>query len=29
VSVHYDDANGKTWIGGSSATIVDGTCRLG
>ena len=28
VSVHYDDANGKTWIGGASVTIVVGTCRL-
>jgi len=28
VSVHYDDAAGKTWIGGSSVTIVDGTFRL-
>ncbi|RKR42641.1 PhzF family phenazine biosynthesis protein [Paraburkholderia sp. BL17N1] len=28
VSVHYDDARGKTWIGGSSVTIVDGTFRL-
>lgn len=28
VSVHYDDARGKTWIGGASVTIVDGTMRL-
>ena len=28
VSVHYDDAHGKTWIGGASVTIVDGTIRL-
>ncbi|WP_345813330.1 PhzF family phenazine biosynthesis protein [Paraburkholderia sp. PREW-6R] len=28
VSVHYDDANGKTWIGGATVTIVDGTFRL-
>ncbi|ACD15626.1 PhzF family phenazine biosynthesis protein [Paraburkholderia phytofirmans] len=28
VSVHYDDARGKTWIGGPSVTIVDGTFRL-
>jgi predicted PhzF superfamily epimerase YddE/YHI9 len=28
VSVEYDDAAGKTWIGGSSVTIVDGTFRL-
>lgn len=28
VSVYYDDARGKTWIGGSSVTIVDGTFRL-
>ncbi len=28
VSVHYDDALGKTWIGGASVTIVDGTIRL-
>jgi PhzF family phenazine biosynthesis protein len=28
VSVHYDDATGKTWIGGSSVTVVDGTFRL-
>ena len=28
VSVHYDDAAGKTWIGGPSVTIVNGTFRL-
>ncbi|OAJ51315.1 phenazine biosynthesis, PhzF family protein [Paraburkholderia ginsengiterrae] len=33
VSVHYDDAraegsSGKTWIGGTTVTIVDGTFRL-
>ncbi|WP_153136621.1 PhzF family phenazine biosynthesis protein [Paraburkholderia agricolaris] len=28
ISVHYDDAAGKTWIGGPSVTIVDGTFRL-
>ena len=28
VTVHYDDANGKTWIGGSSVTVVDGTFRM-
>ncbi|QQC65276.1 PhzF family phenazine biosynthesis protein [Paraburkholderia ginsengisoli] len=28
VSVHYDDVRGKTWIGGPSVTIVDGTFRL-
>jgi PhzF family phenazine biosynthesis protein len=28
VSVHYDDAAGKTWIGGPSVTVVDGTFRL-
>ncbi|MFM0552861.1 PhzF family phenazine biosynthesis protein [Paraburkholderia sediminicola] len=28
VTVHYDDARRKTWIGGSSVTIVDGTFRL-
>jgi PhzF family phenazine biosynthesis protein len=28
VSVHYDDAAGKTWIGGPAVTIVDGTFRL-
>ncbi|MFM0397667.1 PhzF family phenazine biosynthesis protein [Paraburkholderia phytofirmans] len=28
VCVHYDDARGKTWIGGASVTIVDGTFRL-
>jgi PhzF family phenazine biosynthesis protein len=28
VSVHYDDARRKTWIGGPSVTIVDGTFRL-
>lgn len=28
VSVHYDDNAGKTWIGGSTVTIVDGTFRL-
>ncbi|RAB45514.1 PhzF family phenazine biosynthesis protein, partial [Burkholderia multivorans] len=27
VSVHYD-ADGTTWIGGSTVTIVDGTFRL-
>jgi PhzF family phenazine biosynthesis protein len=28
ISVHYDDAAGKTWIGGPSVTIVDGSFRL-
>jgi PhzF family phenazine biosynthesis protein len=28
IFVTYDDAAGKTWIGGSSVTIVDGTFRL-
>lgn len=28
VSVRYDDATGKTWIGGSAVTVVDGTFRL-
>jgi PhzF family phenazine biosynthesis protein len=28
VSVRYDDAAGKTWIGGASVTVVDGTFRL-
>lgn len=28
VFVQYDDAAGKTWIGGSTVTIVDGTFRL-
>ncbi|MFT4068904.1 PhzF family phenazine biosynthesis protein [Paraburkholderia sp.] len=28
VSVHYDDARGKIWIGGPTVTIIDGTCRL-
>jgi PhzF family phenazine biosynthesis protein len=28
VSVRYDDAAHKTWIGGSTVTIVDGTFRL-
>ncbi|WP_233828966.1 PhzF family phenazine biosynthesis protein [Paraburkholderia sp. ZP32-5] len=28
VSVHYDDARGKIWIGGPTVTIVDGTFRL-
>ena len=28
VSVHYDDARGKTWIGGASVTIIDGTFLL-
>ncbi|MGF6549931.1 PhzF family phenazine biosynthesis protein [Paraburkholderia youngii] len=28
VSVHYDDARGKIWIGGPAVTIIDGTCRL-
>jgi PhzF family phenazine biosynthesis protein len=28
VFVHYEDAEEKTWIGGASITIVDGTFRL-
>ena len=28
VLVDYDDATGKVWIGGTSLTVVDGTCRL-
>lgn len=28
ISVHYDDAAGKTWVGGPAVTIVDGTFRL-
>ncbi|MBV8626391.1 MAG: PhzF family phenazine biosynthesis protein, partial [Paraburkholderia sp.] len=28
IFVTYDDAAGKTWIGGSSVTVVDGTFRL-
>jgi PhzF family phenazine biosynthesis protein len=28
VFVRYDDVAGKTWIGGASVTIVDGTFRL-
>jgi PhzF family phenazine biosynthesis protein len=28
IEVHYDDDAGKTWIGGASVTIVDGTFRL-
>lgn len=28
IVVNYDDAAGKTWIGGSSVTVVDGTFRL-
>lgn len=28
VLVDYDDAAGKIWIGGTSITVVDGTCRL-
>jgi PhzF family phenazine biosynthesis protein len=28
VSVRYDDAAGKTWVGGSAVTIVDGTFAL-
>ncbi|MBN3765379.1 PhzF family phenazine biosynthesis protein [Burkholderia sp. Ac-20365] len=28
VYVRYDDATGKTWIGGASVTIIDGTFRL-
>jgi PhzF family phenazine biosynthesis protein len=28
VSVRYDDTAGKTWIGGSAVTVVDGTFRL-
>ncbi|AUT60091.1 PhzF family phenazine biosynthesis protein [Paraburkholderia terrae] len=28
VYVRYDDAAGKTWIGGASVTIIDGTFRL-
>jgi len=29
VHVAYDDAARKTWVGGHSVTVVDGTCRLG
>ena len=25
VFVDYDDARGKTWIGGASTTVIDGT----
>jgi PhzF family phenazine biosynthesis protein len=28
VFVSYDDMSGKTWIGGASVTVVDGTFRL-
>ncbi|MEC5407025.1 PhzF family phenazine biosynthesis protein [Paraburkholderia sp. MPAMCS5] len=28
VAVHYDDARGKTWIGGASVTVVDGSFRM-
>ena len=28
ISVRYDDDAGKTWIGGASVTIIDGTFRL-
>lgn len=28
VYVRYDDAAGKTWIGGAAVTIIDGTFRL-
>lgn len=28
VAVYYDDAAGKTWIGGPSVTVVDGSFRL-
>jgi predicted PhzF superfamily epimerase YddE/YHI9 len=28
VSVRYNDAAGKTWIGGPAVTVVDGTFRL-
>jgi PhzF family phenazine biosynthesis protein len=28
VSVRYDDAAGKTWVGGSTVTVVDGTFAL-
>jgi PhzF family phenazine biosynthesis protein len=28
VCVTYDDAAGKTWIGGESVTVIDGACRL-
>ncbi|WP_323121703.1 PhzF family phenazine biosynthesis protein [Burkholderia alba] len=28
IRVHYDDAIGKTWIGGASVTVVDGRFRL-
>ncbi|MDR7006109.1 PhzF family phenazine biosynthesis protein [Paraburkholderia strydomiana] len=28
VFVRYDDTNSKTWIGGSSVTVVDGTFRM-
>jgi PhzF family phenazine biosynthesis protein len=28
VFVDYDDARGKTWIGGAATTVIDGTFRL-
>ncbi|CAB3635818.1 PhzF family phenazine biosynthesis protein [Paraburkholderia rhynchosiae] len=28
IVVRYDDTNGKTWIGGSSVTVVDGSFRM-
>jgi PhzF family phenazine biosynthesis protein len=28
VFVDYDDAHGKTWIGGAATTVIDGTFRL-
>ncbi|PXW22749.1 PhzF family phenazine biosynthesis protein [Paraburkholderia caballeronis] len=28
IRVEYDDDAGKTWIGGESVTVFDGTCRL-
>jgi len=28
IDVTYDDDAGKTWIGGESVTVIDGTCRL-
>ncbi|MFP6559823.1 PhzF family phenazine biosynthesis protein [Paraburkholderia sp. B3] len=28
VSVDYDDAAGRIWIGGASVSVIDGSCRL-
>jgi PhzF family phenazine biosynthesis protein len=29
VAIDYDDANARVWVGGTSLTVIDGSCRLG